>query len=184
HYSLPHSIGRALHQLQCTKVTHTIDLGCGTGLCGIVLRELSEQLTGIDISTKMLAQAKNKAIYDELIEAELISFLQKDTTPYDMAVAADVLPYLGELGPLFSGIHQRLNNQGLFIFTHEISTDDPWTLQDTSRFSHHPDYIHSLCSQYDFKILFQENIIARHQQNQELHVMLYVVQINPRNIDG
>ena len=175
-YSLPHTIGRVLHQLHTEKVKHTIDLGCGTGLCGAILREVSEHLTGVDISAKMLDQAKSKGIYDQLVEAELITFLQHNEQKYELAVAGDVLPYFGALDPLFTAIHQRLSSGGLFIFTHEISEQQPWQLQDSARFSHHPEYIKTLCVQEGFKLMFQENVVARQQNGQALHEMLYVVQ--------
>ena len=175
-YSLPQHIGRLLHQLQYTNIKHAIDLGCGTGLCGAVLRELSKHLTGVDIAAKMLAQAKDKGIYDQLDEAELITFLQHDKHHYELALAADVLPYLGELDTLFKVIHQRLAKDGLFIFTHEISENKPWQLQDSARFSHHPDYIKALCEKYSFHIMSQEKITARQQNQQALDVMLYAVQ--------
>jgi len=174
-YTLPQHIGRLLHRLHCNSL-NTIDLGCGTGLCGVVLRELSTHLIGVDISAKMLAQANEKGIYDKLIEAELITFLQQDEASYQLAVAADVLPYLGELEALFTAVHQRLGQQGLFVFTHEISSDLPWQLQASTRFSHHPDYIKNLCELHGFKIVAQEKVVARQQEGQGLEVMMWAVQ--------
>lgn len=175
HYTLPQHIGRLLHRLNCSSL-NTIDLGCGTGLCGIVLRELSKHLTGVDISAKMLAQAKDKAIYDKLVEAELVTFLQQDKQFYQLAVAADVLPYLGQLETLFATVHQHLTEEGLFIFTHEISETSPWQLLASARFSHHPGYIKTLCDQHGFQIVDQEKVVARHQDGQGLDVMMYAIQ--------
>lgn len=174
-YSLPQQIGRILHRLKFAKSKHSVDLGCGTGLSGVVLRELSERLTGVDISNKMLAQAKTKGIYDELVESELIKFLQKNKQHYDLAVAADVLPYLGELESLFAAVAKRLNKDGFFIFTHEISEKPGWQLQESARFSHHPDYIKQLCRKHGFTIMVEEKVVARKQEQQGLDVLLYVV---------
>lgn len=173
-YTLPHSIMRALHSLGYTHFKHTIDLGCGTGLSGCVLRESSERLTGIDIAAKMLAQAREKAVYDTLIEAELLTFLQQDTQYYDLILAADVLPYSGDLQPLFSQVKQRLAEFGLFVFSSEISTDQPWTLQDSARFCHHPDYIRALCDEQGLQLIYQNKIVARQQDQHDLYVILYV----------
>ena len=177
-YALPQHIGQLLHRLKLSHLSHVIDLGCGTGLCGIVLRELTTHLTGVDIAAKMLAEAAKKGIYDNLIESELITFLQTSQQSYELAVAADVLPYLGELEPLFSAIHQRLSHQGIFIFSLEISETEPWQLQSNTRFSHHPAYIQTLCNQHGFKIIEQEKVVARQQNQQSLEVMLYVTQRN------
>lgn len=174
-YTLPQAVGRLLHRLVSTHIKKAIDLGCGTGLCASPLRELSDHLTGIDISAKMLVQAKDKGMYDELIESELITFLTSDHHHYELAIAIDVLPYLGALDAFFRVIHERLTPQGLFLFTHELSELEAWQLQDSARFSHHPDYIQSLCKQLGFNMLHQEKIVARIQHDQPLNVMLYAI---------
>jgi len=174
-YTIPFQIVRLLHQLGYVKVKHTLDIGCGTGLSGVVLQDLSEHLTGIDISAKMLAIAKEKDVYDELIEAELLTFLKQDQHNYELVVAADVLPYIGDLQPLYQAIKQRLSVDGVFVFTCEISSDEPWKLQDSARFCHHPDYILSLCVENKLELIHQEKIVARQQESQDLHVMLYCV---------
>ncbi len=176
HYALPQHIGRLLHRLKLNTINHALDLGCGTGLSGIVLRELTTHLTGVDIASKMLAEADKKGIYDKLIESELISFLQTSEPSYDLAIAADVLPYLGELEPLFAALSQRLHPQGFFIFSLEISDQAPWQLQSSTRFSHHPAYINNLCEEHGFKIIEQEKVVARQQNQQSLEVMLYCAQ--------
>jgi len=180
-YTLPQHIGRLLHRLKCNNIDYAIDLGCGTGLCGSILRELSNKLIGIDISPKMLAQATNKGLYDKLIEAELVNFLDYNTQSYQLAVAADVLPYLGELDTFFAAIRRRLSDKGLFIFSHEISETNPWTLQESARFSHHPDYIKTLCNQHGLKIIEQERVTARHQNQQPLEVMLYGIEAHDKH---
>lgn len=174
-YAVPQQIGKVLHQLNVLSVNNVLDLGCGTGLSGVVLREISQLLTGVDISAKMLAQAKEKQIYDQLIEAELIQFLKKDKQYYDLIVAADVLPYFGELQTLFTLIHQRLEQEGLFIFTTEISADKPWQLQTSARFSHQAEYIESLCNSLNFSVESRQVITARLQEKADLKVYLYVI---------
>jgi len=176
-YTLPFSIMRALHELGYIHFKHTMDLGCGTGLSGVVLREASEHLTGLDIAAKMLAQARDKDVYDALIEAELLTHLQENKQQYDLIVAADVLPYSGDLQPLFDIIKQRLTHQGLFVFSSEISQDQTWALQDSARFCHHPDYIQELCKNNQLQLIHQDKIVARQQEQQDLFVMLYVAKV-------
>ena len=175
-YTLPLSIKNLLKQLNLTKNKKAIDLGCGTGLCGIIMREFSEYLIGIDISTKMLAQAKNKKIYDLLITAEATSFLQHDQQNYQLAIAADMLPYFGELNTLFTVIQKSIVQDGVFIFSHEICENQPWILQKNARFSHNPTYIELLCQKYAFKIIYKNKVVARQQNKQALAVMLYAIQ--------
>ena len=176
-YTLPYSIMQALYGMGYAHFKQTIDLGCGTGLSGVVLREASEHLTGLDIAAKMIAQAREKAVYDTLIEAELLSYLEENQQTYDLIVAADVIPYSGDLQPLFTIMKQRLSAKGLFVFSSEISTDQPWTLQDSARFCHHPDYVHDLCAEHDLELIYEEKIVARQQEHQDLFVMLYVAKL-------
>ena len=143
-YSIPKHIGRILHQLELTQVLRSLDLGCGTGLTGVVLREISKHVTGVDIAEKMIAHAKEKGIYDTLVQSELIEFFQQNKQSYGLIVAADVLPYFGDLAALFAAISEHLLPDGYFIFTTEISKTTPWFLELSARFSHHPDYIINL----------------------------------------
>ena len=122
-------------------------------------------------------QARNKNIYDTLIETEILTYLQQMTQNYDLIVALDVLPYFGDLNPLFSEIHQHLT--GLFVFSCEISTNEPYYLQETARFCHHSDYIHNTCEQNKMTIIYQEKIKARQQNGLDLYVMLYVADSQP-----
>lgn len=176
-YALPEHIAKVLHALPVLAVERTVDLGCGTGLSGIVLKELTRHLTGVDVSAKMLALAKEKDVYDELIESDLVSFLIETDNRFDLAVAADVLPYLGDLVPLFNSLKACLSPDGLFVFSCEISKDKPWQLQKTARFSHSPEYIQSLCEKYDFELIKQEQITGRRQNDEDLSVMLYFAKV-------
>jgi predicted TPR repeat methyltransferase len=172
-YSLPHHITRVLHQLSAHHLQHVLDLGCGTGLTGIVLREFSQHLTGVDLAQKMLSQAREKCIYDELVESEIRTFLANDAQEYALIVAADVLPYLGALEILFEHIAPRLTSAGMFLFTTEISQEARWQLQPNARFAHHPTYLHELCTHHDLVLIHQEQVIARHQDHHPVQTMLY-----------
>ncbi len=174
-YTLPHQMMRVLHRLGYTHFKTTLDIGCGTGLSGEVLRESSEHLTGIDIAAKMIAQAREKGVYDTLVESELLDFLNQATPPYDLITALDVLPYSGDLDPLFQRIQPLLTQAGLFVFSCEISPDKPWRLQGNARFCHHPDYIHAMCTRYDLELIYEEKTVARQQEGRDVLVMLYMV---------
>jgi predicted TPR repeat methyltransferase len=179
HYAIPQHIEEELRT--CTGISwpveRTLDLGCGTGLSGVVLQAFSEHLTGVDLSFKMLQQAKTKQVYDEVVESEIIAFLTRETSSYNIIVSADVLPYLGELDTLFQAIRARLTPSGVFIFNIEISSQESWMLQENARFCHHPDYILSLMTRYQFKLLQQKYVVARQQNDQNLTVLLYILQL-------
>lgn len=176
HYSLPNQIVRVLDELHIKSVAHTLDLGCGTGLSGQVLRDISQTLDGVDIAEKMLAEARAKNIYDTLIEAEALRFLKQTNISYGLIVAADVLPYFGDLDPLFKAISEHLTRDGYFIFTTEISTLPPWQLQQSARFSHHPDYLQQLANKYDLQNRSQQQVVARQQEGRDLSVLVIALQ--------
>lgn len=175
-YTLPQHIAEMIHQLGRKKIDHALDLGCGTGLSGEVMRKISNHLTGVDLAAKMLAQAKNKFIYDELVEAELLQFLKQTEQQYGLIVAADVLPYFGELDSFFAAVSQRLTTGGYLICTVEISDDKPYLLQPTARFCHKPEYIHIVSHKYALNVIKQEKVRARQQDQQALEEMLFVIQ--------
>jgi predicted TPR repeat methyltransferase len=54
-----------------------LDLGCGTGLCGPLLRPHARRLTGLDLSAGMLEVARERAVYDQLLQAELSEHLTR-----------------------------------------------------------------------------------------------------------
>jgi predicted TPR repeat methyltransferase len=52
-----------------------IDLGCGTGLMGPLLRPYVGRLEGVDLSAGMVQKAKDRGCYDKLDVGELVACL-------------------------------------------------------------------------------------------------------------
>lgn len=75
-YRIPEKAGQALKNLAIPAGTlNVLDAGCGTGLCGPHLAPYAKHLVGVDLSAKSLAVAAEKAVYDELVKAELVEYL-------------------------------------------------------------------------------------------------------------
>ena len=128
------------------RLPAVLDLGCGTGLFGVAVRQYAAILTGVDLSAAMLAKADERDVYDELIESDLQSFLLPDAThatqaknAFDLITAADVLIYIGKVDALFQQIAARLSNGGLFAF----STESPKQLAEDCRLEASGRYVHS-----------------------------------------
>lgn len=119
------------------------DAGCGTGLCAPFLRPRSKRLVGIDLSSGMLARARARKTYDELIEAELATWLARQRPVHDLIVSADTLCYFGALEGVFSGAAAALRPGGRLVFTVERADDGVTAYQLTSsgRYSHAEPYI-------------------------------------------
>lgn len=120
---------------------HALDLGCGTGLAGEAFRTACVDLSGVDLSEKMIEQAEAKQIYDTLHVDEIVAFLHNSKTVYDLLIAADVLIYRGDLHPLFEAAARRSSPDALFCLSTEKTDNNDWVLQPTGRYAHHPDYV-------------------------------------------
>jgi predicted TPR repeat methyltransferase len=126
-----------------------LDLGCGTGLCGPLLRPYARRLVGVDLSVGMLRKARDSGAYHKLIAAEITTFLADCTASFDLAVASDVLVYFGRLEPFFAGVAKVLRRGGRFIFTVEHLTDEDAgdiRLNPHGRYSHREAYVRDALS--------------------------------------
>ena len=95
------------------------DLGCGTGLVGVMFQDVASRLIGIDLSAEMLKGAEAKKLYEKLYQADMVEALRAMDRRFDLALAGDVVIYLGDLGPLCQAVHDALKPGGLFAFTTE-----------------------------------------------------------------
>lgn len=64
-----------------TRFASVLDLGCGTGLTGVMLRDIADFQKGVDISRNMLKLALEKEIYDQLEAADLQVSWARSTGP-------------------------------------------------------------------------------------------------------
>lgn len=142
-----------------------VDLGCGTGLCGELLRPLVDAIDGIDLSAAMLEQARGRGIYRHLERHELNAYLAARTTPADLFVAADVFGYIGDLAPAFAAVRRLLRAGGCFAFTVEQLLDGgDYTLQPCLRYRHSEDYVRRLAAQHGFTLRELAVDTLRHDQ--------------------
>jgi predicted TPR repeat methyltransferase len=120
-----------------------LDLGCGTGLMGATLHDLlGGRLVGVDLSARMLAEARAKQVYTELRCAEIGAALEADATGYDVILLADVLCYVGAIEPLFAAVRARLNPGGVVLVSIEAGeAGSGGTLQPNARYRHAPEYL-------------------------------------------
>lgn len=164
-YQVPQLIWQALQKTGDTQTQrNTLDLGCGTGLCATFLRPISQTLTGVDLSPKMLAQADKLQAYDALVCDELLHYLSAaPSTAFDLIVAADVLVYLGTLETLFERVHAHLQTGGVFTFSVEESLQENVRLNPNQRYAHSAAYVQQLARRTHFEVLSLE----RHAGRQE-----------------
>ena len=120
-----------------------LDLGCGTGLVGEAFKDLARggRLDGVDLSPRMIEAARVRAIYDDLILGDLEMVLGEPGRSYDLILAADTMVYFGDLYPTFSGIVERLEPGGFFIFAVEATAGRGWEQTPANRFRHSEIYL-------------------------------------------
>jgi len=96
-----------------------LDLGCGTGRHALWLAHSGADVTAMDFSEGMLAEARRKP------GAERIEFQVHDLhqplpftdEQFDVIVSGLVLEHLHDLGPFYSEVHRVLKRGGAAIFS-------------------------------------------------------------------
>lgn len=145
-----------------------LDLGCGTGLCGALLRPLADRLTGVDLSAAMLDKARALGVYDELRHADLLEFLGEGDGAFDVVLAADVFIYVGALDEVFQRLAQRMRPGSAFCFTVEESTGAELELRASLRYAHSEAGIRRLAREHGFRIVHMERRAVREEQRQAI----------------
>jgi predicted TPR repeat methyltransferase len=128
-----------------------LDLGCGTGLSGAVFKPMADRLDGVDLSPKMIAQARARGIYDELIVGDVESE-PVCGGPYDLVLAADTLVYLGDLDRVLKHALRLLRPGGFFLFTVEKEDGEGFSLGPKRRWRHSPAYLRELSVRTGFSV--------------------------------
>lgn len=140
-YSGPAALVAAITEVGVGPFTHTIDLGCGTGLTGVALRPLTDVLTGVDVSANMVAAARTKAIYDRLAVGDIGGFFEGEPTgSADLVLAADVFVYVGDLAAILMQAARVLRAGGTIAFTAQRCADGIVVGSDM-RFAHAISYV-------------------------------------------
>ena len=140
-----------------------LDIGCGTGLGAETFADLTETRTGLDLSAGMLRKAEEKGLYDELQQGDAVAFLEQAGDLFDLILAADVLPYSGDLAPLFNAIANRLGSGGLFLCTTEKAPGGDYELLPTGRFAHGEDYLEHVARAAGLIVLGREEVQLRRE---------------------
>lgn len=94
-----------------------LDVGCGRGAMGTQLEPLANYMEGIDLSEKAIKHASGTGHYDRIRHEDAVSAM-KTMSPgsFDLVVAADLLPYFGDLSDLLRGISSVTRPGGLVAF--------------------------------------------------------------------
>jgi predicted TPR repeat methyltransferase len=118
------------------------DLGCGTGIAGALFAPSIDSLVGVDLSPAMIEQARQTGRYNHLHVSDIAEFLSRENDRWvELVLAADSLPYMDNLAPLFRAVARVLDRGGLFTFTCETHDGAGVLLRETLRYAHGVDHV-------------------------------------------
>jgi predicted TPR repeat methyltransferase len=157
------------------RFAHALDLGCGTGLCGALLKRLAARIDGVDLSAPMLAQARRLQLYDQLVQVDVCEHLAATDHRYDLIAASDVFTYIGDLDAVFVGVRRVLDVGGLFCFSVEAASDDEdFVLRGSLRYAHSRRYVEALAARHGCTVRCVKRLPMREDQQRPIDA-LYVV---------
>ena len=146
-YRAPWLVADAIKEsrLEPAGALDVLDAGCGTGLCGPLVKPYARSLVGVDLSTGMLTKAQQKQVYDRLVKNELTTFLQARHEEFDLILSADTLVYFGPLEAVAAAANGALRPGGMFVFTVEelVSPAEgvEFRIETHGRYSHSQSYV-------------------------------------------
>jgi len=117
-YATPSRIATALGEFVPDKTVPILDLGCGTGISGAALRaEGFTTIDGSDFSAEMLAEARAKGVYRQLIQADMAQPMPFEDADYPVITAVGVFSPGHAQPDTIDAVMSKLPPQGLFAFS-------------------------------------------------------------------
>jgi len=174
-YSLPFIIKELILKSNSEKSQYknVIDLGCGTGLAGKDLRNISSNLIGVDISENMVSEAKKLGIYDTLVVGDIVEKLNASQDKFDLFVALDVLIYIGDAKSIFQAVQKSCKPDSLFVFSVEIQDGNGYALLKSSRYAHSDEYIMDQTNGL-FDLVNSQNVRLRKEGENWIEGRIYI----------
>lgn len=153
-----------------------LDIGCGTGLAGEVFRARAAWLEGVDLSPGMVAAAARKKLYDRLETAEAVAFLRGlPESAYDFCVAADMVIYLGDIGPMFAAVARVLRPGAMFALTAQRGEGDGFVLGGDQRFWHSAPYLRRSAATAGLDVVLLQEAVSRTEKGRDVPGLIAVL---------
>lgn len=169
-YRFSLELPRYLGPSPSTPRLDVLDLGCGTGLAGPILRPLARRLEGVDLSSAMVEKALARGVYDRVRACSLQVALQgSGDTSWDLLVAADVLIYVGDPEPLLAEAGRVLRPGGSLLCSLETAEDGrAYLLQPSGRYAHGVQATIDLAARFGLRCTLSERIELRRERGDML----------------
>jgi predicted TPR repeat methyltransferase len=178
-YKAPFLVADAVKEIYqvADRALTILDAGCGTGLCGPLLKPFASRIIGVDLSGKMLEKAERRGCYEQLIQSELTAFIESHPASYDVIVSADTLVYFGDLGPVCAAVARSLLPGGHFVFTVERIEDNlagEYKIHPHGRFSHTEDYLRNVIKSAGLVLQKLDKVMLRYEAGEPVNGFLVV----------
>lgn len=156
-----------------------LDLGCGTGLAGLAFsRHIGDQLVGVDLAPRMLAKARERGLYTDLVPGDVCQAMDQIKSSFDLILAADVFVYIGKLEEVFSRVAGQLNPGGLFAFSIEAGgNDSDYRVGSTGRYTQTVTYIRRLAVINQLKELICSSATLRYERGAPVAGYIFVLRL-------
>lgn len=157
---------RVMAALTGRTLQRMLDLGCGTGLATMpFVKEVQERI-GVDVTPAMadrarMARLEGAPVYHEVLTLDANQpHVALPQNPYDLVIALNVLPYLGECAAFMTHAAQALNAQGLFAVTAEpfVGNHGFGVVPQTSRFGHSVEYVRQVAQAAGLALVGQDTM--------------------------
>jgi predicted TPR repeat methyltransferase len=145
-------------------ILDTLDLGCGSGLYGALVRPRSRRLVGVDLSAAMIEECRRKRVYDDLRVMDVVDYLAKGAERYDLIIAMDVFCYFGDLRPLFSACAAILKPGGTLACSVERAPPgSEWKFHRYGHFLHSAEHLRDAARIAQLRVIDVTECTLRHE---------------------
>lgn len=154
-YNVPEALAAMLEEVK-GDITFTacLDLGCGTGLSAVPFKKRMQRCVGVDLSSQMLARARQKDIYTRLECADIFDFFVGCREGFDLFLATDLFIYLGRLDEFFVKLSEHALPGAVIACSIELHEgDEEYVLRESGRYAHSRKYVVACAGKAGFSLL-------------------------------
>jgi predicted TPR repeat methyltransferase len=167
-----------------TRFAHVLEIGCGTGLLGVLLRPMVKTLVCIDGSEKMINEARAKKIYDRLMVGDFLA-CEIGARQFDLVAASGVFVFFRDLTAPLRIVRDIGREGALVAFTTDAADSgcnpvpEPSPLSDASgaglMFIHSEKEIRRSCEICDLDVISMRSAVGRRRPGTSEPVTCYFV---------
>jgi predicted TPR repeat methyltransferase len=152
-----------------------LDLGCGTGLAGAAFRPHVDWLIGVDLSPKMIEEARRKGLYDKLVVADIAQLLgEQAAASVHLVIAADVFAYVADVADVCAAVARVLNDGGLFGFTVETHAAEGAIVGPKMRYAHGERFVRDTIAESGLTLVDLSRVSTRNENRAPVPGLLVV----------